>query len=76
VKVVEIATDPRTGIDPDALERALKSGSIKACILIPSFQNPVGSCMPEKHRRTLARLAEKYQLPVIEDDVYAELTLA
>ena len=73
VKVAQIATDPRTGIDLDALERALKSGSIKACIFIPSFQNPVGSCMPEEHRRTLARLAEKYQVPVIEDDVYAEL---
>lgn len=72
-RAAEITTDARHGIDLDVLERALRSGSIKACVVMPSFQNPVGSCMPEEHRRALARLAERYQIPVIEDDAYAEL---
>jgi DNA-binding transcriptional MocR family regulator len=69
----EISTHPRHGVDLDSLESALKTGTIKACIFIPSFQNPIGSCMPEENRRALARLAEQYQVPVIEDDVCAEL---
>ncbi len=72
-RAMEITTDPRQGIDLEALECALKTGSIKACIVMPSFLNPVGSCMPEERRRALARLAERYEVPVIEDDVYAEL---
>lgn len=72
-RALEITTDPRLGIDLDALEHVLKTRSVSACIVMPSFQNPVGSCMPEERRRTLARLAERYQTPVIEDDAYAEL---
>jgi len=73
LNVAEIATDPATGVDLNALEHALKTGSIKACVVMPSFQNPVGSCMPDERRKVLAGLAERYKVPVIEDDVYAEL---
>jgi DNA-binding transcriptional MocR family regulator len=72
-RAAEITTDAQHGIDLDVLERAFKTGSIKACVVMPSFQNPVGSCMPEERRRALARLAERYKVPVIEDDAYAEL---
>jgi DNA-binding transcriptional MocR family regulator len=73
LRAAEIATDPRTGIDLDALKLAFASGSVKACVVIPTFQNPLGSCMPDEHKRALARLAERYRVPVIEDAAYAEL---
>src|ERR1700692_3064322 len=73
LRAAEIATDPHTGIDLDALKLAFASGSVKACVVIPTFQNPLGSCMPEEHKRALARLAERYRVPVIEDAAYAEL---
>jgi DNA-binding transcriptional MocR family regulator len=73
LRALELATDPRHGIDLEALERALKTGTVKACLLMPTFQNPLGGCASEEHRRTLAGLAERYQVPIIEDDVYAEL---
>jgi len=73
LRALEITTDPRHGIDLEALERALKTGTVKACLLMPTFQNPLGGCASEEHRRALAALAERYQVPVIEDDVYAEL---
>jgi DNA-binding transcriptional MocR family regulator len=73
LRAAEIATDSRTGINIDALEHAFKKGTIKACVVIPTFQNPLGSCMPEENKRALARLAERYKVPVIEDAAYAEL---
>jgi DNA-binding transcriptional MocR family regulator len=73
LRAAEIATDSRTGINIDALEHAFKKGAIEACVVIPTFQNPLGSCMPEENKRALARLAERYKVPVIEDAAYAEL---
>ena len=38
-----------------------------------SFQNPLGATMPEAKKRDLVRLLEQHDVPLIEDDVYAEL---
>ncbi len=66
LKAVEIATHPRDGVDIGALRAALDRHDIKACIFIPTFQNPLGSCMPDERKRERG-------VPLIEDDVYAEL---
>ena len=73
LKAVEIATHPRDGIDLGSLRSALDKHDIKACIFIPTFQNPLGSCMPEDNKRELVRLLAQRGVPLIEDDVYAEL---
>jgi DNA-binding transcriptional MocR family regulator len=36
---------------------------------IPSLHNPTGIVMPEKRRREIAGVAEKYGITIIEDDV-------
>ena len=51
LRAAEIGTDARKGIDLDALENAFEARSIKACVVIPTFQNPLGSCMPEGCKR-------------------------
>ena len=56
LKAVEIATHPREGINLGALRAAFGSHDIMACILIPTFQNPLGSCMPDENKRELADL--------------------
>jgi DNA-binding transcriptional MocR family regulator len=38
-----------------------------------SFQNPLGATMPEAKKRDLVRLLDQHEVPLIEDDVYAEL---
>jgi DNA-binding transcriptional MocR family regulator len=38
-----------------------------------SFQNPLGATMPSEKKRDLVRLLESRNVPLIEDDVYAEL---
>ena len=73
LKAVEIATHPREGINLGALRAAFGRHDIKACILIPTFQNPLGSCMPDDKKRELADLLAGRGVPLIEDDVYAEL---
>jgi DNA-binding transcriptional MocR family regulator len=55
------------------LAAALRRHSVKACWLMPNFQNPLGSLMPEVNRQAVAGLLAEHGVPLIEDDVYAEL---
>ncbi|STI70896.1 fused DNA-binding transcriptional regulator; aminotransferase [Escherichia coli] len=41
VKVIEIPTDPETGISVEALELALEQWPIKGIILVPNCNNPL-----------------------------------
>jgi len=41
--------------------------------LIPNFNNPLGSMMPEEDKERLAKMLAKHQKPLIEDDIYGEL---
>jgi DNA-binding transcriptional MocR family regulator len=77
LQALEIATHPRDGIDlaalAEALERQPPHQPIKACWLMPSFQNPLGSLMPEGKKSELVALLARHGVPLIEDDVYGEL---
>jgi len=73
LRAVEIPTDPREGVDLSALSAALDKHAIRACWLMTSFQNPLGATMPEDKKRELVRLLDQRGVPLIEDDVYAEL---
>ena len=73
LRAVEIPTHPTEGIDLDALAAVLKRQPVKACWCMPSFQNPLGSLMPTEKREALVALLRRHQVPMIDDDVYAEL---
>lgn len=73
LKALEVATHPRTGIDLAALAQALERHTVKACWLMPNFQNPLGSLMPDANKQTLVELLAARGVPLIEDDVYGEL---
>jgi len=73
LRAVEIATHPRTGIDVAALAAVMERHPVKACWLMPNFQNPLGSLMPDDAKQALAELLAKRKVPLIEDDVYGEL---
>ncbi|MET0542977.1 MAG: PLP-dependent aminotransferase family protein [Variovorax sp.] len=70
---VEVATSPTSGIDIDALAEALKRHRIAACWLMTNFQNPLGGSMPDERKKALVTLLAEHDIPLIEDDVYAEL---
>jgi len=46
---------------------------IKTCILISNFNNPLGSCMPETHKKEVVSMLAKYGIPLIEDDLYGDV---
>ncbi len=73
LKVVEITTNPVTGIDLAYLEKAIKKFQIKACVFVPSFNNPLGSCMPDENKKKLVEIIAKQNIPLIEDDIYGDL---
>lgn len=73
MKAVEIPTHPRHGISLEALEDALKGGNVSACLFMPNFHNPMGCVMSDEKKQELVALADKYEVPVIEDDLYGEL---
>ena len=59
------------GLDPDALEHALRNGDKPAFLYtIPTFQNPSGRTLSTERRRRVAELAHEHELTILEDDPY------
>jgi hypothetical protein len=73
LKALEIPTDPRTGLSIEALDLATRDGQVTACLLVPNASNPLGSMMPDEHKRRLAKLTAERGVAVIEDDIYGDL---
>lgn len=73
MKALEIPTDPVTGISLEALELALEQWPIKLIQITPNCNNPLGYIMPEARKKALLTLAQRYDVAIIEDDVYGDL---
>jgi len=76
LKAVEIPVHPREGMDLGVLAQTLEKHAVKAVWCMTNFQNPVGASMPEAKKQALVELLARHQVPLIEDDVYAELYYA
>lgn len=77
LRALEIPTSAATGMSLDALELALSTyGNIKAVVVVPHLQNPLGSIMPDAYKQRLVQLCERHAIPLIEDDTYAALVEA
>ncbi|SEM31809.1 DNA-binding transcriptional regulator, MocR family, contains an aminotransferase domain [Chitinophaga rupis] len=73
LKVLEVPTNPVTGVELDYLDKAIPRHNIKACLFVTNFNNPLGSCMPDTHKRELVHILEKHGIPLIEDDIYGDI---
>jgi 2-aminoadipate transaminase len=60
------------GMIVDELEAALRIGP-KFIYVLPNFQNPSGSTLCLERRKQLVELADKYGVPIVEDDPYGQL---
>lgn len=74
MKALEIPTDPQSGISIDALKLALEQWPVKACVVVPNFNNPMGYCTSDNKKQKLVRLLTRHNVPLIEDDVYGDLS--
>ena len=77
VKTVGIPLDEE-GLRMDALAAALEDHNrrgiqVKYIYTIPTVQNPTGTIMGEARRRELLALSQRYNVPIFEDDCYADL---
>ncbi|MEE8445708.1 MAG: PLP-dependent aminotransferase family protein [Alphaproteobacteria bacterium] len=75
LRALELPTHPRRGVDLDALEEAARGGGIRACVLMPTFQNPLGFRMTDPDKRHAVEMLARYGVPLIEDDVMGALGL-
>ena len=60
------------GLRTELLEKPLRSGP-KFMYVLPNFQNPAGATLSEGRRHELVMLADKYGIPIVEDDPYGQL---
>jgi len=60
------------GMITDELEEALRTGP-KFIYVLPNFQNPTGVTLSLERRRQLIHLADRYGVPIVEDDPYGQL---
>jgi DNA-binding transcriptional MocR family regulator len=61
------------GMRPEHFEEMCDSERISALVCTPTLNNPTVSVMTDARRRAVARIAERYGVYVIEDDVYGAL---
>lgn len=74
LKAIEIPCSADAGMDLDLLEKAAKKWPIKACVVTPNNQNPVGATLSYHARQRIIGLSLAFGFTLIEDDVYGELS--
>lgn len=72
-RIIEIPTDPQTGIKLERVQEAFHRWSVKAIVVTPTCNNPMGCSMPETHKQQLLQLATQYGVTIIENDILAGL---
>jgi 2-aminoadipate transaminase len=64
------------GMITEKLESALEKTKAGLIYVIPSFQNPSGVTMSLERRKHLLETAEKFDVPILEDDAYYDIRFA
>ena len=70
--IVGIPMD-RQGMQVEKLEKLLQQHHPKLIYTIPNFHNPTGTCLSSTRRRELLVLADRYNVPILEDDFVGDL---
>lgn len=71
-KVVGVPVDMQ-GMQVEGLEKLLQQHHPKLIYTIPNFHNPTGTCLTGPRRRQLLILADRYNIPILEDDFVGDL---
>jgi 2-aminoadipate transaminase len=71
-RYAQIATDEE-GLIPAALEEILRTRAVKFIYLTPTFQNPTGRTLSLARRRQVAKIIQRHNVLLIEDDPYGDL---
>jgi GntR family transcriptional regulator / MocR family aminotransferase len=71
-RVVGIPMDSG-GMQVEKLEKLLQQHHPRLIYTIPNFHNPTGTCLGSPRRRELIVLADRYNVPILEDDFVGDL---
>lgn len=71
-KIVSIPVDAQ-GMQVEGLEKLLQQHHPRLIYTIPNFHNPTGTCLTGPRRRQLIVLADRYNIPILEDDFVGDL---
>ena len=58
------------GLTPEAFEQAAQTGKSRILYLVPTLQNPTTSTMSRQRREAIVHIARKYNITIIEDDIF------
>lgn len=72
IKTVGVPVD-QEGIQLKVLEKKFQQFPVKMLFVNPSYQNPTGTSLTLERRKELVDLCKKYQVAVVEDDVFGFL---
>jgi DNA-binding transcriptional MocR family regulator len=61
------------GVEPAVLRDRIKATAARLVYLTPTFQNPTGAVMPRAARSEVCQIAASLGVPVLDDEVLAEL---
>ena len=74
-KYVSVDTD-ENGVIPEDLEAKVKKFNPRLIYLVATFQNPTGITISDDRRQKIVEIAQKYNIPVIDDNPYGEIRFA
>ena len=73
LELLGLQTD-EDGILPDAFENACLRQDIKALYVNPTLHNPTTRTVSYQRRKDLAAIAQRFGVPILEDDAYGQLS--
>lgn len=71
-RMISVPIDSQ-GMQVDLLEKQLQQHHPKLIYTIPNFHNPTGTCLSGTRRHELIILADRYNIPILEDDFVGDL---
>lgn len=72
VRLLGIPVDEQ-GMQVERVEEAVRAAHPRLIYTIPTFHNPTGVCMSGERRQQLIALADRYNIPILEDDFVGDL---
>lgn len=73
LRVIEAPSRPGEGVRPRDLAQIADRFRVAACVLTPNFNNPDGALTPDAAKAEIVDILSRRGVPLIEDDVYADL---
>jgi len=76
LRVIEVPNRPGLGIDVAQVAELFQRHDVRAAVLVPNFNNPIGSLTSDADKQTLVAACAAHDVVLIDDDLYGELAFS